>query len=117
MLATQASGARVIAIRTSTGVDQLLDAVEDSVIAITMAGVVRYANPAARKTWGAHLPAMAQHAEVMAMLREVRLGKIFLPQKLELVLDTGDQLSTPINATLTTGPLGTDYALVIPRQV
>src|SRR5258706_14520721 len=111
MLATQASGARVIAIRTSTGVDQLLDAVEDSVIAITMAGVVRYANPAARKTWGAHLPAMAQHAEVMAILREARLGKIFLPQKPDLRLATGDQRWTPINPALATGPPGARYPL------
>ena len=117
MLATQASGARVIAIRTSVGVDQLLDAVEDAVIAITVAGVVRYANPAARKTWGPHLATLAQHADVMSTLRDARLGKVFLPQKLELALDTGDLISVRINATLTTGPLGTDYALVIPRKI
>ena len=117
MLATQASGARVIAIRTSVGVDQLLDAVEDAVIAITVAGVVRYANPAARKTWGPHLATLAQHADVMSTLRDARLGKVFLPQKLELTLDTGDPTSAWINATLTTGPLGTDFALVIPRKI
>lgn len=116
MLATQTNGARVVAIRTSAGVDQLLDAVEDSVIAITTAGVVRYANPAARRTWGANLPAMAQHAAVVSMLRDVRAGKVFLPQKLALTLGSGASVSMMVNATLTAGPLGTDYALVIPRQ-
>ncbi len=116
MLAMQSNGARVVAIRTSTGVDQLLDAVEDSVIAITTTGVVRYANPAARRIWGSSLPAMAQHAEVVSMLREVRAGKVFLPQQLSLSLDADGGAAMMVNATLTAGPLGTDYALVIPRQ-
>ncbi len=116
MLAMQTDGARVVAIRTSSGVDQLLDAVEDSVVAITTTGVVRYANPAARRTWGTNLPSMAQHAEVVAMLREVRAGKVFLPQRLTLSLDSSPGVAMMVSATLTAGPLGTDYALVIPRE-
>ncbi len=117
MLATQASGARVIAIRTSVGVDQLLDAVEDAVIAITVAGVVRYANPAARQTWGPHLATLAQHADVMSTLRDARLGKVFLPQKMVITLEDAEHSPVQVSATLTTGPLGTDFALVIPRNV
>jgi PAS domain-containing protein len=113
MLATQSSGARVIAIRGSYGVDQLLDALEDAVVAITVAGVVRYANPAARNTLGAQLEAIGRHPEVLAMLRDARTGKIFLPQKLALQFDGADSAS--LAATLTTGPLGTDFALVIAR--
>lgn len=117
MLTTQSSGARVIAIRTSVGVDQLLDAVEDAVIAITVAGVVRYANPAAHKLWGQQLAMIAQHADVMSILRDARTGKVLLPQKLTLTLEVAGQAAVRMIATLTTGPLGTDFALVIPRTL
>lgn len=116
MLATQTSGARVIAIRTSVGVDQLLDAVEDSVVAITVAGVVRYANPAAQDAWGPHLAAIARHADVMLTLRDARAGKVSLPQKLSLSLPVTNRSPLVVKATLTTGPLGTDFALVIARR-
>lgn len=116
MLATQSSGARVIAIRTSVGVDQLLDVVEDSVVAITVAGVVRYANPAAQQALGEHLAAIARHPEVMATLRDARAGKVTLPQKLALSIAVANRSPLYVKATLTTGPLGTDFALVIARR-
>lgn len=101
--------------RTGPAADALLDAVGDAVVVFTIAGLVRYANPAARQWLGAHLDGLARHPEIQPLLRDCALGKASLPQAVRLELDTGGTKPERLAGQLTSGTAGPDFALVFPR--
>lgn len=110
---TASSLARPAAAKAPPAVDTLLDALGDAVVVFNVAGVVRFANGAARTLLGKHLDAFARHPDLAPLLRDCALGKIPLPQPVDLDFDAGEGKSQRVSGVLTPGTAGPDFAFVV----
>lgn len=101
--------------KAAASADALLDAVGDAVVIFTIAGVVRYANPAARELLGGQVDDLSRHPVIQPLLRDCALGKASLPQAVRLELELGGPRPHRLAGRLTAGTAGPDFALVFAR--
>lgn len=111
---TASSLARPVAPKPPPAVDTLLDALGDPVVVFNVAGVVRFANAAARALLGKHLENFARHPDLPPLLRDCALGKATLPLALDLEFPSENGKPFRVAGMLTPGTAGPDFAFVVP---
>jgi nitrogen-specific signal transduction histidine kinase len=98
---------------TRAPVLNLLDQLSEPLLVYNVAGLVMFANKAARALPTKPAERLSGHEDVKALVRDVVLGKTRLPQPMELAVRVGET-TLKFQGQMVPGPAGVDMALVLP---